>query len=159
MIRRYKVKKKFNNLDLKYKSFLVNLLINKVLKSGKKVLAKKLVYSTLSIIQLKTKKNPLLILEEAIKKLIPKFQIERPSKELKKKFLFVNTMPKYKGLMLSLRWLIQSAKKGSSNKFIIKLSNEIINTWRGHGNSLIKKYQLYSRIKSLKQPSDLSKNI
>ena len=43
-------KKRLPTIDIKYKSYLVSLLIQRVLKSGKKTLAQSLIYETFDII-------------------------------------------------------------------------------------------------------------
>ena len=50
MSRRNISKKRFPELDPVYNSYLVNLLILRILKSGKKNLAQKIVYKTFDII-------------------------------------------------------------------------------------------------------------
>ena len=47
--------------DLKFNSYLIKLLINNILKNGKKTLAEYIVYESFKQIYRKTKKNPLKI--------------------------------------------------------------------------------------------------
>ena len=58
MSRRNISKKRYPKADPIYNSFLVNLIISRVLKSGKKILAQKIVHKAFDIIQFKTNKNP-----------------------------------------------------------------------------------------------------
>ena len=68
MSRRNISKKRFPKADATYNSCLVSLLIARILKSGKKNLAKKIVYEAFSIIQKKTDKDPLEVFEKEIKR-------------------------------------------------------------------------------------------
>ena len=54
MSRRNISKKRFPEADSIYNSYLVSLLITRILKSGKKTIAKKIVYQAFDIIKKKT---------------------------------------------------------------------------------------------------------
>ena len=68
MSRRNISKKRFPETDSIYKSYLVSLLITRILKSGKKTIAKNIVYQAFEIIKQKTNENPLAVFEKAIRK-------------------------------------------------------------------------------------------
>ena len=68
MSRRNISKKRFPQADPLYSSYLVSLLITRILKSGKKTIAKKIVYQAFDIIKKKTNEDPLAIFEKAIRK-------------------------------------------------------------------------------------------
>ena len=68
MSRRNISKKRFPDPDPKYNSYLVSLLIQRILKSGiKKTIARNIVNGAFEIIKTKTKEDPLIIFEKAIK--------------------------------------------------------------------------------------------
>jgi len=71
MSRRNISKKRFPETDPVYNSYLVSLLITRILKSGKKTIAKKIVYDAFAIIKKKTDEDPLKIFEMAIQKASP----------------------------------------------------------------------------------------
>ena len=64
MSRRNISKKRFPQPDSVYNSYLVSLLITRILKSGKKTIAKKIVYEAFEIIKQKTNEDPLAIFEK-----------------------------------------------------------------------------------------------
>ena len=68
MSRRSRAQRKVVQPDPIYNSRLVTLLISRILKSGKKSLAQKIVYNALELISTKTEENPILVLEKAVKK-------------------------------------------------------------------------------------------
>ena len=57
MSRRNISKKRFPQVDSIYESYLVSLLITRILKSGKKTIAKKIVYEAFEIVRKKTNKD------------------------------------------------------------------------------------------------------
>ena len=66
MSRRISTKKRFPERDSKYDNLLVSLLVNRILKNGKKRLAKRIVYKAFEFMEFRTNQNPILILEKAI---------------------------------------------------------------------------------------------
>ena len=60
MSRRSRAQRKVVQPDPIYNSRLVTLLISRILKSGKKSLAQKIVYNALELISTKTEENPIL---------------------------------------------------------------------------------------------------
>ncbi|WP_424677709.1 hypothetical protein [Enterobacter hormaechei] len=59
-----------------YHNRLVNMVVNRILKNGKKSLAYRIFYQSLEKIQQKTEKNPLIVLRQAIDKLTPKLIVK-----------------------------------------------------------------------------------
>ena len=66
MSRRISTKKRFPEKDARYDNLLVSLLINRILKNGKKRLAKRIIYKSFELIEFRTNENPILILESLI---------------------------------------------------------------------------------------------
>ena len=76
MSRRISTKKRFPKRDSKFDNLLVSLLVNRILKSGKKRLAKRIVYKAFELIEFRTNQNPILILEKAIRNISPRVQLK-----------------------------------------------------------------------------------
>lgn len=135
-------KKYFITKDIKYNSFLVSLLINKVLKKGKKDKAKKIVYNAFEYIINKTKINPLLVLEKAIRNVSPKIK-------LKKKiisgisFKVPYILKKYHSINLAINWIVLNSQKRIEKKMFLRLANELIDSSNNYGNSIKKKEEIY----------------
>ena len=60
MSRRISTKKRFPERDSKYDNLLVSLLVNRILKNGKKRLAKRIVYKAFEFMEFRTNQNPIL---------------------------------------------------------------------------------------------------
>merc|ERR1712118_372233 len=92
-----------------YNSRLVTLLVSRVLQSGKKSLAQKIVYNALEIISKKTKENPVILLEKAVKNATP--QVEVKSRRVGGSTYQVPIeIRAYRGTNVSLKWIIDFAK-------------------------------------------------
>ena len=142
MSRRNISKKRFPEADPLYNSYLVSLLITRVLKSGKKTIAKNIVYQTFELIKKKTNGDPLTIFEKAI-------QNASPIVEVKARRVGGSTyqvpieVSRFRATNLSLRWIIKYAHQRTGRSMSIKLANEIIDTANNIGNTIKKKEETH----------------
>lgn len=149
MSRKSNVRKRFPEKDLNYKSHLVNLLILKILKSGKKSLAINIVSEALDIIQKRLNKNPVLVLEEAILR-------ASPVVELKSRRVGGSTyqvpieIDEFRATILSLRWLVSASRQRFGKSIAQKLANEIIDTCKGTSNTIKRKRRTHKMAKANK---------
>ena len=142
MSRRNVSKKRFPKADTKYNSYLVSLLTNRIIKSGKKNLAQNIVNNAFQIIQSKTNSDPLLIFETAIKNASPVVEVKarRIGGSTYQVPIEVNG---FRATNLSLRWIIQYAKQRVGRTMSIKLASEIIDTANDIGNTIKKKEETH----------------
>nr|QYB18952.1 ribosomal protein S7 [Climaconeis sp.] len=142
MSRRNISKKRLPLIDEIYSSYLVSLLISRILKSGKKTIAKNIVYQSFSIIKQKTNKNPLIIFEKAIKNASPIVEIKsrRIGGSTYQVPVEVNS---FRATNLSLRWIIKYSSQRGGRSMSIKLANEIIDTSNDIGNTIKKKEETH----------------
>lgn len=142
MSRRNISKKRFPQTDPIYNSYLVNLIISKILRSGKKNLAQKIVYKAFDIIKTKTNKNPLIIFESAIRKSSPLVEVK--SRRIGGS---MNQVPieisGFRSTNLALRWIIKYSKEKTGRTMSIKLANEIIDASNGIGQTIKKKEETH----------------
>jgi small subunit ribosomal protein S7 len=149
MSRRSIVKKDYPATEYKYKSFLVSLLIARILKKGKKQLANDLVLKTFAIIKKQTNKDPKHLFENAIKNITPIIEVKGKKKRGVLKQVPVEVTI-YRGTMLALRWLIKGASTRSIRTTSLKLANEIIDASNGHGNAIRKREDIQTIAKANK---------
>jgi len=125
-----------------YNSRLVTLLISRILKSGKKSLAQKIVYNALELISTKTEENPVLVLEKAVKNVTP--QVEVKSRRVGGSTYQVPIeIRAYRGTNVSLKWITEFVRTRSGKSMSMKLSNEIIDAAKETGNSIRRKEQTH----------------
>lgn len=136
------MKKKYIYLDPLYNSRLVTLLISRIVQSGKKSLAQRIVYNALELVSSKTKENPVLVLERAVKNVVPKVEVK--SRRVRGSVYQVPVnIRAYRGTNVSLKWIIEFARGRSGKSMSIKLSDEIIAAAKGTGNSIRRKEQMH----------------
>lgn len=138
MSRRNRAPKVLTEPDHVYGSRLVHLLINRVLQSGKKSIAQRIVYTALKIARSRTKRNPISVFETAVINVTPRVGV-KPRRH-RGKIRFIPTEIRVRrGTKLSIRWISDSAKKRSGKSMSIKLARELLAAYRKSGIAIRKR--------------------
>jgi len=142
MSRRISTKKRFPEKDSRFDNLLVSLLINRILKCGKKRLAKRIVYKALEFIEFRTNQNPILILEKALRNISPIVQLK--AKRMGGATYQVPTLlNKFRSTNIAIKWMVEVSKKRSGKGMPLKLANELLEAAKGLGNSIKKKEETH----------------
>ena len=142
MSRRSKAQRILAEPDPIYNSRLVTLLISRILQSGKKSLAQKIVYNALEIISTKTEESPVLVLEKAVKNVTP--QVEVKARRVGGSTYQVPIeIRAYRGTNVSLKWITEFARARAGKSMSVKLSNELLDAAKETGNSIRRKEQTH----------------
>ena len=142
MSRRSRAQRKIVEPDPIYNSRLVTLLVSRILQSGKKSLAQKIVYNALETISTKTEENPVLVLEKAVKNVTPAVEV-KSRRVGGSTYQVPIEIRAYRGTNVSLKWITEFARQRSGKNMSIKLSNEIIDAAKEAGNSIRRKEQTH----------------
>jgi len=94
--------------DEVYQNVLVSKLINKIMKSGKKSTAEKIVYGALSRIEEQESKAPVTVIEQAIRNATPQLEVKSRRIGGATYQVPVEVRPA-RSLSLAIRWLVASA--------------------------------------------------
>ena len=142
MPRRPIKKKRVLFADPVYNSISVNMLVNRVMKSGKKSVAYKIVYNTLKEIGDTTQKNPVEVFENALENVMPQVEVKP-----RRKAGAVQMVPRVlrsveKGKTTALRWILGACEKKSSKSMISRLKTEILDAYEKKGNAMKKKRRI-----------------
>ncbi|CAH2052132.1 unnamed protein product [Thlaspi arvense] len=112
-----------------YRNRLVNMLVNRILKHGKKSLAYQIIYRALKKIQQKTETNPLSVLRQAIRGVTPD--------------IAVKARRSTQGKALAIRWLLGASRKRPGRNMAFKLSSELVDAAKGSGDAIRKKEETH----------------
>ncbi|HEX9594868.1 MAG TPA: 30S ribosomal protein S7 [Candidatus Saccharimonadales bacterium] len=132
--------------DRKYQSALVQRLINKVMRDGKKRLAERLVYDAMEIAAKKLKSdNPLETLEESLKKIYPHMEVKA------RRVGGANYQIPYevKGLRqvhLGLKWMVDAARERRQSlgkDYAEALAAEIVDAFNETGAAVKKREEAH----------------
>jgi small subunit ribosomal protein S7 len=143
MPRRAITKKRTLLPDPIYNSVSIHMLVNRVLKSGKKSVAYRVVYTALKEIGDLTKKNPIEVFEKALDNVTPRVEIKS-----RRRAGTVQQIPRVlragdRAKATALRWILEGCQKRSGQPIITKLKNEIIEAYKKTGFSIRKKEELH----------------
>jgi small subunit ribosomal protein S7 len=134
--------------DILYKSLLVSILSKQILKKGKQNLALKQIAKTFLFIKEQTNKNPVKIFEEAIFNAKPLIELKTNPNNINQK-IPIEINP-YKGILLSVRSILNATKGNKQNTLSLRLSNEILCAANGIGKAINKINELKKIIKATK---------
>jgi len=142
MSRRSAVEKKTAKSDPIYRNRLVNMMVNRIIKHGKKSLAYQILYKAMKNIKQKTKKNPLSVLRQAIRRVTPNVTVK--ARRLGGSTYQVPIEIKSaQGKALAIRWLLGASRKRSGRNMAFKLSYELIDAARDNGDAIRKKEETH----------------
>nr|YP_010444246.1 ribosomal protein S7 [Fibrocapsa japonica]UTE95133.1 ribosomal protein S7 [Fibrocapsa japonica] len=142
MSRRNISKKKFPSQDPIYESYLVNLLIARILKKGKKTLAQHIIKEVFNIVTNRTGADPILIFEKAIKNVSPIVEV-KACRVGGSTYQVPIEVKDFRGITLALRWIIKSARSRAGKTIAIKLASEIIDASNLMGKAVKKKEETH----------------
>lgn len=141
-------KKENRNLtpDPIYDSLLVAKLTNRLMFSGKKSTAQKVLWGALEEIKKvlsadktgKKSDNPVLALEQAMKNITPAVEI-RPRRIGGATYQVPREVPADRGFSLAARWLIGAARAKKGKPMSKKLAEEILSAVKNEGAAIKKK--------------------
>lgn len=137
MPRRKRVVKRIPPADAVHQSVMVSRIINKVMTCGKKSTAEKIVYGAIDIIEKNSKENPVDIIEQAIKRATPQVRV-KARRIGGATYQVPVEVRSDKGLSLSLRWLVISARVRGGRSMSEKLAAEFMDAVRGQGAAVKK---------------------
>nr|YP_009433846.1 ribosomal protein S7 [Hypolytrum nemorum]YP_009433867.1 ribosomal protein S7 [Hypolytrum nemorum]QIB72652.1 ribosomal protein S7 [Cyperus glomeratus]QIB72744.1 ribosomal protein S7 [Cyperus difformis]QIT06836.1 ribosomal protein S7 [Cyperus fuscus]ANP26060.1 ribosomal protein S7 [Hypolytrum nemorum]ANP26081.1 ribosomal protein S7 [Hypolytrum nemorum] len=150
MSRRGTAKKKTAKSDPLCRSRFVNMLVNRMMKHGKKSLAYQIFYRAGIDIKQNTEESPISILRRAIVRVTPKVGVKirrrkKGKKGKKRKIYKVPVEIKFQqGILLAIRWLLTASRKRSGTNMASQLSSELIDAAsKKRGNAIRKKEETH----------------
>jgi small subunit ribosomal protein S7 len=128
--------------DARYRSRLVQQVVNKVMRGGKKSLAERVTYDALAIVGERTSRPPVEVLEEAIKELTPVLEV-RSRRVGGATYQVPVEVPARRARTLAVRWLVQFASQRREKSIQERLANEILDATRQQGGAWKRKDDIY----------------
>nr|YP_009668202.1 ribosomal protein S7 [Bazzania praerupta]QCW58978.1 ribosomal protein S7 [Bazzania praerupta] len=142
MSRKSVAEKKIAKPDPIYRNRLINMLVNRILKNGKKSLAYRISYQAIGNIKRRTKRNPLFVLRQAIGKVTPNVTV-KARRIGGSTYQIPLEIRSAQGKALAIRWLLGAARKRSGEDIAAKLSYELIDAAKDNGIAIRKKEETH----------------
>jgi small subunit ribosomal protein S7 len=112
--------------------------MNVLLRRGKKSLAEQLVYGALETINARTGRDPLEVLEQALRQVMPELEV-RPRRVGGQTYQVPMEVRPTRQLALALRWLMSAAKARGGRTMPEKLAAELVDAASGLGTAVKKR--------------------
>ena len=138
MPRRYRPPRRKTDPDIIYNSVLVARFIHKIMQKGKKSLAARIMYDTLDVVEQRMKRQPLEVLEEAVKNVSPVLEV-KPRRVGGSTYQIPVEVPPQRQTSLAMRWLLAAARQRPGKSMAEKLAGELMDAARGTGAAVKKK--------------------
>jgi small subunit ribosomal protein S7 len=128
--------------DSRYRSRLVQQLINKVMLHGKKSTAERIVYDALAVVAERTGREPTEVLDEAIEVLTPSLEV-RSRRVGGATYQVPVEVPQRRARTLAVRWLVEFARNRGEKAMSERLAREIVDATQQQGGAYKRKDDIY----------------
>ncbi len=137
-MRRTKPEKRIILPDVRYQDKNVQVLIQQILKRGKKSVATSIVYDTFDLVKAQAKRDPLEVYDQALKNVGPLMEV-RPRRVGGATYQVPMEVEDNRRLTLAIRWIIEAAKTRTGKSFAEKLSSELMDASNNQGAAVHKR--------------------
>ena len=124
--------------DAKFNSLMVSRLINRIMLNGDKSVAENIIYGALELTEQKEKKDPVGVLEQAVKNITPLLEV-KPRRVGGATYQVPVEVRPSRSLSLAFRWLVKAARARGGKSMAEKLAAEILDASQGQGATAKKK--------------------
>lgn len=138
MPRRARATKRKIPPDAKYNSEMVTRVINRIMLSGKKSTAERIVYDALSIIEQRESKPAVTLLQQAVRNATPLLEV-KPRRVGGATYQVPIEVRPDRALSLAIRWLAKSARARSGKSMAEKVAAEFSDAIHGQGATVKKR--------------------
>ena len=128
--------------DTEFHSRLVQQVINKVMRHGKKSVAEKITYDALAIVSERSGEDAVETLEEAIEQLAPALEV-RSRRVGGATYQVPVEVPARRSTTLAVRWLVDFARNRNEYSMSERLANEILDATKQQGNAYKRKDDIF----------------
>jgi small subunit ribosomal protein S7 len=117
-------------------------VVNKVMQHGKKAVAEQITYDALAIVGERSGREPVEVLEEAIKELTPSLEV-RSRRVGGATYQVPVEVPARRSRTLAVRWLVSFARNRREKTMSERLANEILDSVQQQGGAWKRKDDIY----------------
>ncbi|WP_299411305.1 30S ribosomal protein S7 [Acaryochloris sp. IP29b_bin.148] len=142
MSRRIRVQKRPVPPDPVYNSRLISMTIRRLMKSGKKSLASRILYDALKIIEDRTNQDPLEVFETAVRNVTPLVEV-KARRVGGATYQVPMEVRSDRGIALALRWIIRFSRQRPGKSMVSKLANELIDAANETGAAIRKREETH----------------
>lgn len=128
--------------DPKFNNILVAKLTNYVMRQGQKQTARKVVYDAFEIVKEKSNQEPMDVMMTAFNNARPLLEI-RPRRIGGAVYQVPKEVDEHRGIILAMRWILESARKKKGKPMAEKLAHEILECANNQGDAIRKRENVH----------------
>lgn len=141
-MRRTKPEKREISGDVRYNNKLIQGMINRLMKRGKKSVAIRIIYQALDIIKARTKRDPVEVFEQAIKNVTPVLEV-KPRRVGGATYQVPVEVRPARRISLAMRWLLAAAKNRPGKTMAERLAAELMDASNNTGATIKKREETH----------------
>ncbi len=138
MPRRYRPVRRPVIPDARYNNILIAMFINRMMRGGKKSVARSVMYNALAMVEDRTKREPVGVFEQALRNAAPAVEV-KPKRVGGSTYQVPMEVDPERGMSLAMRWILGSARGRSGRNMSEKLAAELLDAFGGQGAAIKKK--------------------
>ncbi|HEX6123534.1 MAG TPA: 30S ribosomal protein S7 [Ktedonobacterales bacterium] len=136
--------------DPKYNNKNITRMISRLMLDGKRSLAERIMYSSLEIIEQRSKRNPLEVFEIALRAATPVIEV-KPRRVGGATYQVPVEIRGDRRIALAMRWLITAARNRAGGRSMAeKLASELMDAAAGQGATIRKREETHKMAESNK---------
>lgn len=138
MPRRYTPQRRPTLPDIRYNSVLVGMIINRMMRNGKKSTARAVLYDALDLVADRAKREALEVLQVAMTNAAPTVEV-KPKRVGGSTYQVPIEVSRDRGESLAMRWILMAARSRSGKSMAEKLASEILDAANNQGAAVKRK--------------------
>jgi small subunit ribosomal protein S7 len=142
MSRRRKAVKRVVSPDPVYDSRLVEMVVNRLMKQGKKSIAYRIMYQVLEEIGETTQEDPIKVLEQAIRNVTPVVEVKSRRIGGSNYQVPLEVHPE-RGTTLAISWILAASASRPGRTMASKFKNELMDAAKNLGNAIRKRDEVH----------------
>jgi small subunit ribosomal protein S7 len=121
--------------DKKFQNVHITMLINRMMRGGKKSTAQSIMYRALDIVEARAKRDPVELLEQALRNVAPAVEV-KPKRVGGSTYQVPMEVPHDRSISLAMRWILENARGRGGRNMEEKLAAELLDAANGQGNAI-----------------------
>ena len=142
MARRGTAQKRPARPDPVYKNQLIRMLVNRIVKNGKKALAYHILYHAMRGIKQRTRQRPLAVLRQAVRCTTPGVAL-KARRRGGSTYQVPVEIQAAQGRVLATRWILAVARRRAGRSMASRLTSELMDAARKTGNAIRKREETH----------------
>ncbi len=124
--------------DIIFNNVIIEKFINNIMQSGKKSIAREIVYESLEKSSKDLNVDPVLLFSKVIENVSPSIEV-KSRRVGGASFQVPTPISEERQLVLAMRWIINAARSKRGNNMIVRLSEELSNAYNNTGDAIKKR--------------------